>query len=67
MRSGGEIAAEVYPNSALVKTTAQFLYPLPHTGELPETNIGRGAGLVLTTAKTPTSARLLKLASDVPV
>jgi hypothetical protein len=39
-RSGGEIAAEVYPNSALVKTTAQFqamrkgaldisLYPFP--------------------------------------
>ncbi len=59
-RSGGEIAAEVYPNSALSKTTAQFsamrkgaldisLYPLPYAGgELPETNIGLMPGLVST-------------------
>src|SRR3954467_4593680 len=49
-RSGGEIAAEVFPDSQLVKTTAQFaamrkgaldisLYPLPYAGgDLPETN-----------------------------
>src|SRR6202165_4071220 len=59
-RSGGEIAAEVYPNSSLVKTNAQFsamrkgaldisLYPLPYAGgELPETNIGLMPGLVST-------------------
>ena len=59
-RSGGEITAEVYPNSALSKTTAQFqamrkgtldisLYPLPYAGgELPETNIGLMPGLVST-------------------
>jgi TRAP-type C4-dicarboxylate transport system substrate-binding protein len=59
-RSGGEIAAEVYPNSALIKTNAQFsamrkgtldisLYPLPYAGdELPETNIGLMPGLVST-------------------
>src|ERR1700680_1350421 len=51
-RSGGEISAEIYPNSSLIKTNAQFsamrkgaldisLYPLPYAGgELPETNIG---------------------------
>src|SRR6266849_7651783 len=49
-RSGGAISAEVYPNSSLIKTNAQFsamrkgaldisLYPLPYAGgELPETN-----------------------------
>jgi TRAP-type C4-dicarboxylate transport system substrate-binding protein len=59
-RSGGEIAAEVFPNSALSRTTAQFsalrkgtldisLYPLPYAGaELPETNIGLMPGLVST-------------------
>src|SRR6201988_25631 len=59
-RSGGEIAGEVYPNSSLVKTNAQFsamrkgaldisLYPLPYAGgELPETNIGLMPGLVST-------------------
>ncbi|MDO8398675.1 MAG: TRAP transporter substrate-binding protein DctP [Bradyrhizobium sp.] len=59
-RSGGEIAAEVFPNSTLSKTTAQFsalrkgaldisLYPLPYAGgELPETNIGLMPGLVST-------------------
>jgi TRAP-type C4-dicarboxylate transport system substrate-binding protein len=59
-RSGGEIAAEVYPNSSLIKTNAQFsamrkgaldisLYPLPYAGgELPETNIGLMPGLVST-------------------
>src|SRR4030088_967499 len=59
-RSGGEIAAEIYPNSSLIKTNAQFsamrkgaldvsLYPLPYAGgELPETNIGLMAGLVST-------------------
>ena len=51
-RSGGEITAEIYPNSSLIKTNAQFsamrkgaldisLYPMPFAGgELPETNIG---------------------------
>jgi len=59
-RSGGEIAAEVYPNASLIKTVAQFsamrkgaldisLYPLPYAGdELPETNIGLMPGLVST-------------------
>src|ERR1700756_3654147 len=59
-RSGGEIAGEVYPNSSLVKTNAQFsamrkgaldvsLYPLPYAGgELPETNIALMPGLVST-------------------
>ena len=59
-RSGGEIAAEVYPNSSLIKTNAQFsamrkgaldisLYPMPYAGgELPETNIGLMPGLVTT-------------------
>src|SRR5215475_13646775 len=56
-RSGGEIAADVYPNSSLIKTNAQFsamrkgpldlsLYPMPYAGgELPETNIGLMPGL----------------------
>src|SRR6195952_3375896 len=56
-RSGGEIVGEVYPNSSLIKTNAQFsamrkgaldlsLYPLPYAGgELPETNIGLMPGL----------------------
>ena len=51
-RSGGEIAAEVFPDSQLVKTTAQFaamrkgaldisLYPLPYAGgELPDSMLG---------------------------
>src|SRR6201985_1069096 len=59
-RTGGEIAAEVCPNSSLIKTNAQFsamrkgaldmsLYPLPYAGgELPETNIGLMPGLVPT-------------------
>src|SRR5215831_19483890 len=59
-RSGGEIAGDVYPNSSLIKTNAQFsamrkgaldvsLYPLPYAGgELPETNIGLMPGLVST-------------------
>jgi TRAP-type C4-dicarboxylate transport system substrate-binding protein len=59
-RSGGELAAEVYPNSSLIKTNAQFsamrkgaldisLYPMPYAGgELPETNIGLMPGLVTT-------------------
>ena len=59
-RSGGEISAEIYPNSSLIKTNAQFsamrkgaldisLYPLPYAGgELPETNIGLMQGLVST-------------------
>jgi TRAP-type C4-dicarboxylate transport system substrate-binding protein len=59
-RSGGELLGEVYPNSSLIKTTAQFsairkgaldlsLYPLPYAGgELPETNIGLMPGLVST-------------------
>ena len=59
-RSGGELAAEIYPNSSLIKTNAQFsamrkgaldisLYPMPYAGgELPETNIGLMPGLVAT-------------------
>src|SRR3977135_3754649 len=59
-RSGGELTAEIYPNSSLIKTNAQFsamrkgaldlsLYPLPYAGgELPETNIGLMPGLVAT-------------------
>src|SRR6202022_642557 len=59
-RSGGELVGEVYPNSSLVKTNAQFsamrkgaldisLYPMPYAGgELPETNIGLMPGLVAT-------------------
>lgn len=59
-RSGGELAGEVYPNSSLIKTNAQFsamrkgaldlsLYPMPYAGgELPETNIGLMPGLVTT-------------------
>jgi TRAP-type C4-dicarboxylate transport system substrate-binding protein len=59
-RSGGEITAEVYPNSSLIKTKAQFsamrkgaldisLYPLPYAGgEVSETNIGLMPGLVTT-------------------
>jgi TRAP-type C4-dicarboxylate transport system substrate-binding protein len=62
-RSGGELTAEVYPNSSLIKTNAQFsamrkgaldlsLYPLPYAGgELPETNIGLMPGLVSTYAQ----------------
>lgn len=57
-RSGGEIAAEVYPNASLIKVNAQFsamrkgaldlsLFPLPYAGgEVPETNIGLMPGLV---------------------
>ena len=57
-RSGGEIAAEVYPNSSLIKVNAQFsamrkgaldmsLFPLPYAGgELPEAIIGLMPGLV---------------------
>jgi TRAP-type C4-dicarboxylate transport system substrate-binding protein len=59
-RSNGDIAAEIYPNSSLIKTNAQFsamrkgaldisLYPMPYAGgELPETNIGLMPGLVST-------------------
>src|SRR6476620_5231673 len=59
-RSGGEIAAEIYPNSSLIKTNAQFsamrkgaldisLSPLPYAGgEWPETNSGLKHGLVST-------------------
>jgi TRAP-type C4-dicarboxylate transport system substrate-binding protein len=59
-RSGGDIVAEIYPNSSLIKTNAQFsamrkgalaisLYPLPYAGgELPETNIALMPGLVST-------------------
>ncbi len=57
-RSGGEIAAEVYPNASLVKVNAQFsamrkgaldlsLYPVSYAGgEAPETNIGLMPALV---------------------
>lgn len=59
-RSGGDLVGEVYPNSSLIKTNAQFsamrkgaldlsLYPMPYAGgELPETNIGLMPGLVST-------------------
>jgi TRAP-type C4-dicarboxylate transport system substrate-binding protein len=59
-RSGGDLVAEIYPNSSLIKTNAQFsamrkgaldisLYPMPYAGgELPETNIGLMPGLVST-------------------
>jgi TRAP-type C4-dicarboxylate transport system substrate-binding protein len=59
-RSGGELVGEIYPNSSLIKTNAQFsamrkgaldisLYPLSYAGgELPETNIGLMPGLVST-------------------
>lgn len=59
-RSGGEIATEIYPNSSLIKTVAQFsamrkgaldisLYPMPYAGgEVPETNIALMPGLVTT-------------------
>ena len=59
-RSGSDISAEIYPNSSLIKTNAQFsamrkgaldisLYPMPYAGgELPETNIGLMPGLVAT-------------------
>ncbi|MET0677307.1 MAG: C4-dicarboxylate ABC transporter, partial [Bradyrhizobium sp.] len=59
-RSGGEIAADIYPNASLVKTNAQFsamrkgaldisLYPMPYAGgEVPETNIALMPGLVTT-------------------
>jgi TRAP-type C4-dicarboxylate transport system substrate-binding protein len=57
-RTGGEIVAQVYPNSSLMKVVAQFsalrkgaldmsLYPISYAGgELPETNIGLMPGLV---------------------
>ena len=57
-RSGGEIAAEIYPNSSLIKTNAQFsamrkgaldisLYPMPYAGgEYAELNIGLLPGVV---------------------
>src|SRR3982751_4655142 len=57
-RSKGDIVAEVYPGSSLMKTNAQFaamrkgaldmsLYPLPYAGgEVQETNIGLMPGLV---------------------
>src|SRR6202142_428745 len=59
-RSGGEIAADIFPNSYFIKTNPQFsamrkgaldisLYPLSYAGgELPETNIGLMPGLVST-------------------
>jgi TRAP-type C4-dicarboxylate transport system substrate-binding protein len=59
-RSGGDLTAEIYANSSLIKTNAQFaamrkgaldisLYPMPYAGgELPETNIGLMPGLVAT-------------------
>jgi len=57
-RTNGEIAAQVYPRSSLMKTVAQFsalrkgaldvsLYPISYAGgEVPETNIGLMPGLV---------------------
>lgn len=58
-RSGGDLTADIYPNSSLIKTNAQFsamrkgaldvsLYPMPYAGgEVPETNIGLMPGLVM--------------------
>lgn len=57
-RTNGAITAQVYPNSSLMKTVAQFsalrkgaldisLYPMPYAGgEFPELNIGLMPGLV---------------------
>ena len=57
-RTGGALGGQVYPNSSLVKTFAQFsavrkgaldisLYPISYAGgEVPETNIGLMPGLV---------------------
>src|SRR3954471_9162124 len=57
-RTGGALNVQVYPNSSLMKTVAQFsairkgaldlsLYPISYAGgELPETNIGLMPGLV---------------------
>src|SRR5712691_9416143 len=57
-RTNGEIVGQVYPNSSLMKTVAQFsalrkgaldmsLYPISYAGgEVPETNIGLMPGLV---------------------
>src|ERR1043165_927180 len=57
-RTNGEIVAQVYPNSSLMKTVAQFsalrkgaldlsLYPISYAGgEVQETNIGLMPGLV---------------------
>ena len=57
-RTNGALVAQVYPNSSLMKTVAQFsalrkgaldisLYPISYAGgELPETNIGLMPGLV---------------------
>jgi TRAP-type transport system periplasmic protein len=57
-RTNGALVAQIYPNSSLMKTVAQFsairkgaldlsLYPISYAGgELPETNIGLMPGLV---------------------
>jgi TRAP-type C4-dicarboxylate transport system substrate-binding protein len=57
-RTNGDIVGQVYPNSSLMKTVAQFsamrkgaldlsLYPISYAGgEAPETNIGLMPGLV---------------------
>jgi TRAP-type C4-dicarboxylate transport system substrate-binding protein len=57
-RTNGELGGQVYPNSSLMKTVAQFsamrkgaldlsLYPISYAGgEAPETNIGLMPGLV---------------------
>jgi TRAP-type C4-dicarboxylate transport system substrate-binding protein len=62
-RSGGELTADIYPNSSLIKTNAQFsamrkgaldlsLYPMAYAGgEFPETNIGLMPGMVSTYAQ----------------
>jgi TRAP-type C4-dicarboxylate transport system substrate-binding protein len=62
-RSGGELNADIYPNSSLIKTNAQFsamrkgaldlsLYPMAYAGgEFPETNIGLMPGMVSTYAQ----------------
>jgi TRAP-type C4-dicarboxylate transport system substrate-binding protein len=57
-RTGGALEGQVYPNSSLMKTVAQFsamrkgaldlsLYPISYAGgEVPETNIGLMPGIV---------------------
>src|ERR1700757_4468681 len=57
-KTGGELGAQVYPNSSMMKTVAQFaalrkgvldlsLYPISHAGgEFAELNIGLMPGLV---------------------
>ena len=65
-RSKGALSFQIYPNSSLMKTNAQFsalrrgaldlsLYPIPYAGgEVPELNIGLMPGLVTSYAQAAT-------------